>query len=77
MYRHSIVFVLRAHSPVTISSTDLETRITGQWNEEVKDVTAGQLYDAICGKHYNVNIGMEEREKQRRKVAEAKGRGSG
>jgi hypothetical protein len=74
-YRFSIVFVLRAHEPVLINSADLETKITGQWDEPVVGVTAGKLYEEICKRHFNINIGVEEREKQRRKVREGKGSG--
>lgn len=77
-YRFSIVFVLRAHEPVLINSADLETEITGPWDEPVVGVTAGKLYDEIRKRHFNINIGVEEREKQRRNVREGKGiEGSG
>lgn len=65
-YRFSIVFVLRAHEPVTINSSDLETRITGRWQESADELTAGELYAKIRGAHFNINIGLEEREKQRK-----------
>jgi hypothetical protein len=71
-YRFSIVFVLRAHEPVLINSADLETEITGRWDEPVVGVTAGKLYDEIRKRHFNINIGAEEREKQRIKVREMK-----
>jgi hypothetical protein len=71
-YRFSIVFVLRAHEPVVIESEALETRVTGKWAEPMKGVTAGKLYEQIRGRHFNINIGVEEREKQRRKVLEGK-----
>jgi hypothetical protein len=67
-YRFSIVFVLRAHEPVVVSSGQLQTRIIGQWAEPVEGVTAGKLYEEIRGRHFNINIGGEEREAQRRKV---------
>jgi hypothetical protein len=67
-YRFSIVFVLRAHEPVLIDSDVLETAVTGKWQEPLKDVTAGKMYEEIRGRHYNINIGVEEREKQRRNV---------
>lgn len=69
-YRFSIVFVLRAHEPVVIDSDKLETEITGKWEEEekLKDVTAGQMYEGIRGRHYNINIDVEAREKQRRRI---------
>jgi isopenicillin N synthase-like dioxygenase len=67
-YRFSIVFVLRAHEPVVINSDELETEVTGKWDEPLKGTTAGKMYDEIRGRHYNINIGVEEREKQRRNV---------
>jgi hypothetical protein len=73
-YRFSIVFVLRAHEPVVIDSETLETGITGKWEKPLKGITAGRMYEEIRGKHFNINIGVEEREKQRRKVQEEKER---
>jgi isopenicillin N synthase-like dioxygenase len=67
-YRFSIVFVLRAHEPVVIESEALETVVTGKWDEPITGMTAGKMYDEIRGRHYNINIGVEEREKQRRNV---------
>jgi hypothetical protein len=75
-YRFSIVFVLRAHEPVVINSAELETGITGKWDEPIEGVTAGKLYEEIRRKHFNINIGVEEREMQRRKVRGVK-EGSG
>ncbi|KAF1960895.1 hypothetical protein CC80DRAFT_523159 [Byssothecium circinans] len=71
-YRHSLVFVLRAHEPVPVNSVELETEITGKWMEPIKDVTAGELYEQIRSQYFNINIGHEEREKQRRRVRERK-----
>ena len=71
-YRFSIVFVLRAHEPVIINSDELETGITGKWETPIKGVTAGKFYEDIRSKHFNINIDMSEREKQRRKVQEGK-----
>lgn len=76
-FRHSIVFVLRAYEPVVVDSDALETEITGRWKEPVKGVTAGQMYREIRSRHFNINIGMEEREKQRRKLREGGGPGQG
>jgi hypothetical protein len=67
-YRFSIVFVLRAHEPVVIDSDTLETEVTGKWSEPLKGITAGEMYAEIRGRHYNINIGVKEREKQRRNV---------
>lgn len=73
-YRFSIVFVLRAHEPVIINSDQLETEITGKWAEPLRDVTAGKFYEQIRGAHYNINIGIKEREKQRKHIARNKGK---
>lgn len=77
-YRYSIVFVLRAHEPVLIDSDALETEITGKWEEKekLKGVTAGRMYEGIRGRHYNINIDVEAREKQRRKILVGKGEGA-
>ncbi|EMD65006.1 hypothetical protein COCSADRAFT_36351 [Bipolaris sorokiniana ND90Pr] len=72
-YRHSIVFVLRAHDSTQIDSDALETRITGRWRQPIKGVTAGALYEMIRSQCFNINVEKEEREVQRRKLAEAKG----
>ncbi|CAO2655248.1 Nn.00g103120.m01.CDS01 [Neocucurbitaria sp. VM-36] len=71
-YRFSIVFVLRAHEPTIINSNELETEVTGKWIKPLQDVTAGKFYEEIRGKHYNINIDVKEREKQRRKVKSGK-----
>ncbi|OAL46618.1 hypothetical protein IQ07DRAFT_590725 [Pyrenochaeta sp. DS3sAY3a] len=76
-YRFSIVFVLRAHEPLLINSDDLETAITGKWEKPMNGVTAGQFYADIRGKHFNINVDVGEREKQRRKVREDKVGGNG
>ena len=67
-YRFSIVFVLRAHEPTIINSDELETDVTGKWAEPIRGVTSGKVYEQIRGRHYNINIDVQEREKQRRKV---------
>jgi isopenicillin N synthase-like dioxygenase len=74
-YRFSIVYVLRAHEPVVVDSDKLETEVTGKWEHPMKGITAGKMYEEIRGRHYNINIGMEEREKQRRKIKEEKEKG--
>jgi hypothetical protein len=73
-YRYSIVFVLRAHEPVLINSSLLETPITGKWAEPMNDVTAGAFYEKIKGQHFNINIDLAEREKQRDKIKTIKGK---
>ncbi|KAH7067488.1 hypothetical protein BKA63DRAFT_522247 [Paraphoma chrysanthemicola] len=76
-YRFSIVFVLRADEPVIVDSEELETEVTGKWEEGIKGVTAGQMYEGIRRKHYNINIDVAEREKQRRGIEKAKANGKG
>lgn len=71
-YRFSIVFVLRAHEPIVINSSDFETHITGKWREPMHDTSAGTFYEQIRGRHFNINIDMKEREKQRRRVRTVK-----
>ncbi|CAG5182863.1 uncharacterized protein ALTATR162_LOCUS10372 [Alternaria atra] len=72
-YRFSIVFVLRAHEPIIIKSDSLETEITGKWLEPMNGITAGKFYEKIRGQHFNINIDMDEREKQRNKLNNIKG----
>ncbi|CAI6300852.1 unnamed protein product [Periconia digitata] len=74
-YRHSIIFVLRAHSPVPVISRELESDRTGKWEtpvEEKDGVTAGDVYENIRKGCWNVNLGKTEREKQRRDLEEEK-----
>ncbi|KAJ4343685.1 hypothetical protein N0V95_006588 [Ascochyta clinopodiicola] len=67
-YRFSIVFVLRAHEPTIINSSELETSVTGKWLVPVEGLKAEDLYSKIRSAHYNININITEREKQRRQV---------
>jgi isopenicillin N synthase-like dioxygenase len=72
-YRHSLVFILRAHRDVPIDYTALTSRITGAHPaDRVNGETAGQLFDRIRGAHFNVNTTQEERLEQKRKLAESK-----
>jgi hypothetical protein len=74
-YRYSIVFVLRAHEPVLIHSSSLETPITGKWAEPMNGVAAGKFFEKIRGQHFNINVDLSEREKQRSKMKTIKGVG--
>ncbi|KAJ8114263.1 hypothetical protein OPT61_g3816 [Boeremia exigua] len=74
-YRYSIVFVLRAYGPVVVNSDDFETDITGKWPKPMQGVTAGELYANIRSTHFNINIGIEEREKQRQHAMKAQEQG--
>jgi len=76
-YRHSIVFVLRAYEPAIVNSDLLESNITGKWQEPVRDLTAGKMYEQIRNAHFNINTGLEEREKQKRDLTSKKIMGTG
>jgi len=67
-YRHSIVFVLRAHSPIKIDTDSLTTTITGEFQKPMRGITAGDLYKSIHGSHFNINTNIEDREKQKQKL---------
>jgi isopenicillin N synthase-like dioxygenase len=69
-YRYSIVFVLRAHSPVMVNTDNLTTPITGEFKDPIRDVPAGQLFMEIKKAHFNINTNHEEREQQRLKLLE-------
>ncbi|KAH7356560.1 hypothetical protein BKA65DRAFT_494940 [Rhexocercosporidium sp. MPI-PUGE-AT-0058] len=69
-WRHSIVFVMRAHLPVLVNTDELATEITGPFSQPLKGITAGELFDDIHSAHFNINTGIEEREEQRRKLTE-------
>jgi isopenicillin N synthase-like dioxygenase len=71
-YRYSIVFVLRAHSPVIINTDNLTTRITGKHREPIKGATAHELFLKIKNAHYNINTGIQDREEQKRRIEEKK-----
>ncbi|KAF2756472.1 hypothetical protein EJ05DRAFT_65646 [Pseudovirgaria hyperparasitica] len=67
-YRYSIVFVLRAHSPILVDTDKLTTSITGPFKHPLRDMTAGQLFQDTKRKHFNINTGTEEREKQKLEI---------
>jgi hypothetical protein len=69
-YRYSLVLVLRAHSPTPVNTDDLTTSITGEFHEPLKDITADELFRKIQAAHFNINTGLQERDEQRRKLAE-------
>ena len=73
-YRYSIVFVLRAHDRVTIDTDNLTTSITGDFQTPIKGITAGQMFEQIKSSHFNINTNVEERDKQKKKIAEIKQR---
>jgi len=67
-YRYSIVFVLRAHSPVVVNTDVLTTPITGKFQTPIRDTEARQLFKEIQREHFNINTNHEEREQQRLKL---------
>jgi len=68
-YRYSIVFILRAHSPVEIDTDELTTSITGRFEKSLRGVTARELFREIKLGHFNINTGVKERDEQKRKLA--------
>jgi hypothetical protein len=75
-YRYSIVFVLRAHYPVPINTDELTTCITGPFYDPMKGITANDLFRELHQAHFNINTGIEERNKQKQTLAEKKARAS-
>ncbi len=71
-YRYSIVFVLRAHSPILVNTDALTTKVTCKFSRPLNGITAGELLRNIQADHFNINAGMEERNEQKRKLAEKK-----
>jgi hypothetical protein len=71
-YRYSIVFVLRAHSPVLVNTDILTTPITGEFKDPLRDIQARELFKMIEKAHFNINTRHEERQQQRLKLAEKK-----
>lgn len=71
-YRFSIVFVLRAHSPVPVNTDYLTTAITGEFKKPLRNIIAGDLFRDIRNSHYNINTTIEQRNQQRQKLAEMK-----
>ncbi|KAF2188810.1 hypothetical protein K469DRAFT_564671 [Zopfia rhizophila CBS 207.26] len=69
-YRFSIVFVLRAHERVMVNTDALTTNVTGPFQKSIKGITAGKMFEQIRNAHFNINTGLEEREEQKRKIAE-------
>ena len=71
------MLVLRAHSPVLIDTDNLTTSITGEFEWKMRGLPAGELFEGIRRKHFNVNTGLKEREEQRRRIALEKERERG
>jgi len=65
-----LVFVLRAHSPVQISSSALTSPFTGPFRfPDLDGKTAGDLFSAISKRSFNMNISKDLREAQRKRIA--------
>ncbi len=74
-YRYSIVFVLRAHSPIPVNTDNLTSSITGEFRKPRRETTAGDLFRDIHKAHFNINTGLQERNEQREKLAREKQEG--
>lgn len=71
-YRYSIVFVLRAHSPVVVNTDELTTEITGQHHNPLNGIEARDLFEAIRRSHFNINTNIADRNKQKQSLAAKK-----
>lgn len=71
-YRYSMVLVLRAHLPVPINTDNFTTDITGPFSRPLKDIAAKDLFNEIHSAHFNINTSIQEREEQKRRLAEQK-----
>ena len=69
-YRYSLVFILRMHSPVPVDSDLLTTNLTGKFAKPIK-MKAGDLFQQISSRHFNVNVPKSERDAQRAKTLAA------
>ena len=71
-YRYSIVFVLRAHSPVIVNTDSLTSSITGEFENPIIDVESRELFKELQRDHFNINTHKEERQQQIMALAEKK-----
>ena len=71
-HRFSLVHALRAHLPLHVSSDEFTTAVTGLYHPNVRfsNVSVWQVYKAISGAHWNVNISVEERKLQELRLSE-------
>lgn len=67
-YRYSIVFVLRAHEPVSVDYEGLESTGLAFSEDDKKARTAGEMFQRIRNAHFNINTGLKEREVQRKRL---------
>jgi hypothetical protein len=68
-HRYSIVFILRAHYPVSIDTDKLTTAITGPFQQPMRGIKAIDLFRQISNSSYNINIDQQEREEQKKRLA--------
>jgi isopenicillin N synthase-like dioxygenase len=64
-YRYSIVFILRAHSPVPIDTSALTTPFTGPFQRPMRGMKAGDLFNEILKGCFNINVSKEVRDEQK------------
>lgn len=73
-YRFSLVYALRPASSAVLTTEKFQSEVTGSYPEAAKleGKTGGVLMNDIASRLFNVNIGLEQREAQKRRMAEAK-----
>ena len=57
---------------MVVDTDALTTNITGEHKSPIRGVPAGDLFKQIRSAHFNINTGIDEREEQRRKLADKK-----
>jgi hypothetical protein len=55
-----------------VNTDKLTTAITGGFKKPLRNIVAGDLFRDIRNSHYNINTTIEQRNEQRRKLAEKK-----
>ncbi|KAG8980201.1 hypothetical protein FRB93_009336 [Tulasnella sp. JGI-2019a] len=73
-YRFSLVYALRPASKAVLETEKFQSAVTGRYPDagKLEGKTGGVLMNEISSKLFNVNIGLKEREGQKRRMAEAK-----
>ncbi|KAG8873275.1 hypothetical protein FRB98_009100 [Tulasnella sp. 332] len=73
-YRFSLVYALRPASSAVLTTETFQSAVTGLYPDAAKleGKTGGVLMNDIASRLFNVNIGLEKREAQKRRMAEAK-----
>jgi hypothetical protein len=57
---------------VPVNTDNLTNAITGQFSKPIRDITAREMFMEIGKAHFNVNTGKQERNAQKRILAEKK-----